>query len=95
MSRIEVPENPREEDGRPNDVCHPERYCALQVPYLHSPKNKAAVEKLAKIAGIDPMKFGMELLKAKSDISTKSAKDILTGDFKKFDFLAPKRAWAR
>ena len=32
------------------------------------------------------MKFGMELLKAKSDISSKSAKDILMGDFKKFDF---------
>ncbi len=51
-----------------------------------TPRDKAAVEKLAKIAGVDPMKFGMELLKAKSDISSKSAKDILMGDFKKFDF---------
>ncbi len=49
-------------------------------------RDKAAVEKLSKIAGVDPMNFGMELLKAKSDISSKSAKDILLGDFKKFDF---------
>jgi manganese-dependent inorganic pyrophosphatase len=55
-----------------------------------TPRDKVAVEKLAKIAGIDPMKFGMDLLKAKSDISTKSAKDILTGDFKKFDFSGTK-----
>ncbi len=55
-----------------------------------TPRDKASVEKLAKIAGVDPMKFGMELLKAKSDISAKSAKDILTGDFKKFDFSGTK-----
>jgi manganese-dependent inorganic pyrophosphatase len=55
-----------------------------------TPRDKAAVEKLAKIVGVDPMKFGMELLKAKSDISSKSAKDILMGDFKKFDFSGTK-----
>lgn len=55
-----------------------------------TPRDKEAVEKLAKIAGVEPMKFGMELLKAKSDISTKSAKDILMGDFKKFDFSGTK-----
>ena len=55
-----------------------------------TPRDKTAVEKLAKIAGVDPMKFGMELLKAKSDISSKSAKDILMGDFKKFDFSGTK-----
>ncbi len=55
-----------------------------------TPRDKAAVEMLAKIAGVDPMKFGMELLKAKSDISSKSAKDILMGDFKKFDFSGTK-----
>ncbi len=55
-----------------------------------TPSDKAAVEKLSKIAGVDPMKFGMEMLKAKSDISSKSAKDILTGDFKKFDFSGTK-----
>jgi len=55
-----------------------------------TPRDKAAVEKLAKIAGVDPMKFGLELLKAKSNMSTKSAKDILMGDFKKFDFSGTK-----
>jgi manganese-dependent inorganic pyrophosphatase len=55
-----------------------------------TPRDKAAVEMLAKIAGVDPMSFGMELLKAKSDISSKSAKDILLGDFKKFDFSGTK-----
>jgi manganese-dependent inorganic pyrophosphatase len=55
-----------------------------------TPRDKTAVEKLAKIAGVDPMNFGMELLKAKSDISSKSAKDILLGDFKKFDFSGTK-----
>lgn len=55
-----------------------------------TPRDKAAVEKLAKIAGVDPMKFGMDMLKAKSDISSKSAKDILMGDFKKFDFSGTK-----
>ena len=51
-----------------------------------TPRDKETVEKLSKIAGVDPMQFGMELLKAKSDISSKSARDILMGDFKKFDF---------
>jgi manganese-dependent inorganic pyrophosphatase len=55
-----------------------------------TPRDKAAVDKLSKIAGVDPMKFGMDMLKAKSDISAKSAKDILTGDFKKFDFSGTK-----
>jgi manganese-dependent inorganic pyrophosphatase len=55
-----------------------------------TPRDKVAVEKLAKIAGVDPMKFGLELLKAKSNMSAKSAKDILMGDFKKFDFSGTK-----
>jgi manganese-dependent inorganic pyrophosphatase len=55
-----------------------------------TPRDKTAVDKLSKIAGVDPMKFGMDMLKAKSDISAKSAKDILTGDFKKFDFSGTK-----
>jgi manganese-dependent inorganic pyrophosphatase len=55
-----------------------------------TPRDKVAVDKLSRIAGVDPMKFGMDLLKAKSDISAKSAKDILMGDFKKFDFSGTK-----
>ncbi|HOT06140.1 MAG: Manganese-dependent inorganic pyrophosphatase [Methanosaeta sp. PtaB.Bin039] len=53
-------------------------------------KDKAAVSKLSQICGEDPMKFGMEMLKAKSDIKSKSALDILMGDFKKFDFSGTK-----
>jgi manganese-dependent inorganic pyrophosphatase len=49
-------------------------------------KDKDVVMKLEKICGEDPMKFGMELLKAKSDVKAKSAKDLLMNDFKKFDF---------
>jgi manganese-dependent inorganic pyrophosphatase len=55
-----------------------------------TPRDKAAVEKLAKIAQVDPMSFGMELLKAKSNMSAKSAREILMGDFKKFDFSGTK-----
>lgn len=53
-------------------------------------RDKAAVAKLSKICGEDPQNFGMEMLKAKSDIKAKSAKDILMGDFKKFDFSGTK-----
>ncbi|MDI9617254.1 MAG: manganese-dependent inorganic pyrophosphatase [Methanothrix sp.] len=53
-------------------------------------KDKATVEKLSKICGEDPQKFGMEMLKAKSDIKSKTAKDIVFGDFKKFDFSGVK-----
>ena len=55
-----------------------------------SPRDAAAVEKLAKIAGVDPMKFGLELLRIKTDITSKSAKDILMGDFKRFNFSGTK-----
>jgi len=53
-------------------------------------KDKAVVEKLSKICGEDPQKFGMDMLRAKSDIASKSAKDILMGDFKKFEFSGTK-----
>ena len=55
-----------------------------------SPRDAAAVGKLAKIVGVDPMKFGIELLRIKTDIASKSAKDILMGDFKKFNFSGTK-----
>ncbi|MDD1752319.1 MAG: manganese-dependent inorganic pyrophosphatase [Methanotrichaceae archaeon] len=57
-----------------------------------TPKDKIAVEKLSKIAGVDPMSFGMDMLKAKSDVASKSPKDILMGDFKKFNFSGVKAA---
>jgi len=49
-------------------------------------KDKEFADKLSKICGKDMHDFGMELLKAKSDIKTKSAKDLLMNDFKRFDF---------
>jgi manganese-dependent inorganic pyrophosphatase len=55
-----------------------------------SPRDVVAVEKLAKIAGVDPGKFGMELLRIKTNIASKSAKDILMGDFKEFNFSGTK-----
>ncbi|MCX6673144.1 MAG: hypothetical protein NTY37_05135 [Methanothrix sp.] len=36
------------------------------------------------------MEFGMGLLKAKSNMSAKSARDILLGDFKEFTFSGTK-----
>jgi len=53
-------------------------------------KDKEMVAMLSQICGEDPQKFGMDMLKAKSDIGTKSAEDILMGDFKKFDFAGVK-----
>ena len=56
-----------------------------------TPRDSAAVIKLARIAGIDdPMKFGLELFKIKSGIASKSAKDILMGDIKTYDFSGTK-----
>jgi manganese-dependent inorganic pyrophosphatase len=57
-----------------------------------TPQDKVAVERLSKIVGIDPMTFGMDLLRAKSDVASKSARDILMGDFKKFNFSGVKAA---
>ncbi len=55
-----------------------------------TPHDAATAEKLARIAGVDPRKLGMELLRVKSDIASKSAREILTGDLKKFSFGATK-----
>jgi manganese-dependent inorganic pyrophosphatase len=55
-----------------------------------SPRDVAAVERLAKIAGVDAMTFGMALLRVKSNIASKSAGDILAGDFKKYNFSGVK-----
>jgi len=53
-------------------------------------KDRETVEKLSKICQKDPMEFGMEMLKAKSDIESKSARDIIKGDYKLFDFSGVK-----
>ncbi|MDD2736524.1 MAG: manganese-dependent inorganic pyrophosphatase [Desulfuromonadaceae bacterium] len=52
-----------------------------------TPRDKAAVAKLAAIAGIDePMKFGMELFRVKSNIAARPARELVTGDIKTFNF---------
>lgn len=52
-----------------------------------TPRDKAAVAKLTKIAGVDdPMKFGMELFKVKSNIAARSARELVMGDIKTYNF---------
>jgi manganese-dependent inorganic pyrophosphatase len=53
-------------------------------------KDKAQVEKLAKIVGEDYQQYGIAMLTAKSDISSKTARDIVKGDYKHFDFAGTK-----
>jgi len=53
-------------------------------------KDKEQVAKLAKIIGEDYEQYGIAMLTAKSDISTKTARDIVKGDYKQFDFAGTK-----
>ncbi len=53
-------------------------------------KDKEQVAKLAKIIGEDYEQYGIAMLTAKSDISTKTARDIVKGDYKHFDFAGTK-----
>jgi len=53
-------------------------------------KDKEQVAKLAKIIGEDYEAYGIAMLTAKSDISTKTALDIVKGDYKHFDFAGTK-----
>jgi manganese-dependent inorganic pyrophosphatase len=53
-------------------------------------KDKGEVAKLAKIIGEDYEQYGIAMLTAKSDISTKTARDIVKGDYKHFDFAGTK-----
>ncbi len=47
-------------------------------------EDRNAVEKLSKITGVDPMKFGLEMFRKKLDISHITIKEILTMDMKEF-----------
>ena len=49
-------------------------------------EDKAAVAELAKIAGIDPEVYGLDMLKAGTDLSSFSIDEILHLDAKKIDF---------
>jgi manganese-dependent inorganic pyrophosphatase len=53
-------------------------------------KDKEQVAKLAKIIGEDYEQYGIAMLTAKSDISTKTVRDIVKGDYKHFDFAGTK-----
>lgn len=53
-------------------------------------KDKVEVAKLAKIIGEDYEQYGIAMLTAKSDISSKTARDIVKGDYKHFDFAGTK-----
>ena len=48
--------------------------------------DKAAVEKLAVIAELDPEEYGLEMLKAGTDLSSFSIEEILALDAKQIDF---------
>lgn len=47
--------------------------------------DRAAVRRLAPIAGVDPEKYAMEMFKAGTDLSNKKPTDILTQDVKFFN----------
>ena len=49
-------------------------------------EDKKAVEELAKVAGINPEEYGLEMLKAGTDLSSFSIDEILHLDAKKIDF---------
>lgn len=50
-------------------------------------KDKEVAEKLAEIAEVDDLvAYGKEMFKAKSEISDKSARDLILGDYKEFNF---------
>ncbi len=53
-------------------------------------KDKEQVAKLAKITGEDYQQYGIAMLTAKSDISSKTVRDIVKGDYKNFDFAGTK-----
>lgn len=53
-------------------------------------KDKEQVEKLAKIIGEDYQEYGISMLSAKSDVSSKTARDLVKGDYKHFDFAGTK-----
>jgi manganese-dependent inorganic pyrophosphatase len=53
-------------------------------------QDRVYVKKLAEELSIDYKELGMEMFKAKAQISSKSAQQIITNDFKNFDFNGKK-----
>ncbi len=51
-----------------------------------SAKDRRMVPKLASLAGVDAAAFGAELLRARGDIATRPARELIEADFKTFTF---------
>jgi manganese-dependent inorganic pyrophosphatase len=51
-----------------------------------SPKDRRMVPRLAALAGVDPAAFGAELMNARGDTASRSARDLIEADFKAFNF---------
>lgn len=51
-----------------------------------SPKDRRMAPRLAAFAGLDVAEFGAELLAARGDIASRSARDLIESDFKVFEF---------
>ncbi len=51
-----------------------------------SNKDRRMAPKLAALAGVDVSEFGAELMAARGDIATRSARDLIEADFKAFNF---------
>jgi manganese-dependent inorganic pyrophosphatase len=51
-----------------------------------SAKDRRMVPRLAALAGVDVEKFGAELMRARGDIATRSARELIETDFKTFTF---------
>lgn len=50
-------------------------------------EDKEIAEELGRRLGLDPMEFGMQLKKAKSDISSKTDRELIESDMKVFDSI--------
>lgn len=51
-----------------------------------SNKDRRMAPRLAALAGVDVAEFGAELMAARGDIATRSARDLIEADFKAFNF---------
>ena len=51
-----------------------------------SAKDRRMVPRLAGVAGVDPVAFGAELLRARGDIAKRPARELVESDFKTFTF---------
>lgn len=51
-----------------------------------SNKDRRMAKRLAALAGVDVAEFGAEIMAARGDIATRSARDLIEADFKAFNF---------